>query len=80
LALGPTNRHPRQQIESLLLVQIQSSLNIVVDCANGATYHIAENVFAELGANIVVINHQPDGFNINLELSASFYHVHLIKD
>ena len=48
-----------------------SSLNIVVDCANGATYHIAENVFAELGANIVVINHQPDGFNINLDCGAT---------
>ncbi|CAC9446562.1 phosphoglucosamine mutase [bacterium endosymbiont of Bathymodiolus sp. 5 South] len=48
-----------------------SSLNIVVDCANGATYHIAENVFAELGANVVVINHQPDGFNINLDCGAT---------
>jgi phosphoglucosamine mutase len=48
-----------------------SSLNIVIDCANGATYHIAENVFAELGANIVVINHQPDGFNINLDCGAT---------
>lgn len=44
-----------------------SNLNIVVDCANGATYHIAENVFVELGANITVINNQPDGFNINLD-------------
>lgn len=48
-----------------------SSLNIVIDCANGATYHIAENVFAELGANIVVINYQPDGFNINLDCGAT---------
>ncbi|RUA06880.1 MAG: phosphoglucosamine mutase [Gammaproteobacteria bacterium] len=48
-----------------------SSLNIVVDCANGATYHIAENVFSELGANITVINNQPDGFNINLNCGAT---------
>jgi len=48
-----------------------SSLNIVVDCANGATYHIAENVFSELGANITVINNQPDGFNINFDCGAT---------
>ena len=43
-----------------------SSLKIVVDCANGATYHIAQNVFAELGAEVIMINNQPDGYNINL--------------
>jgi phosphoglucosamine mutase len=39
--------------------------NIVIDCANGATYHIAQSVFSELGANINIINNTPDGFNIN---------------
>ncbi len=39
--------------------------NIVIDCANGATYHIAQSVFSELGANINIINNMPDGFNIN---------------
>lgn len=48
-----------------------SSLNIVVDCANGATYHIAENVFSELGAKVTTINNQPDGFNINLNCGAT---------
>jgi len=48
-----------------------SGLNIVIDCANGATYHIAENVFSELGANITIINNQPDGFNINLNCGAT---------
>lgn len=42
-----------------------SGLKIVVDCANGATYHIAPNVFAELGAQVVSIANRPDGFNIN---------------
>ncbi len=42
-----------------------SGLNIVVDCANGATYHIAPNVFAELGATVVSMGDKPDGFNIN---------------
>lgn len=42
-----------------------SGLKIVVDCANGATYHIAPNVFNELGAEVVTIANKPDGFNIN---------------
>ena len=48
-----------------------SGLNIVIDCANGATYHIAEDVFSELGANITVINNTPDGFNINKDCGAT---------
>lgn len=42
-----------------------NGLKIVVDCANGATYHIAPNVFAELGAEVIAIGDKPDGFNIN---------------
>ncbi|MDB3870001.1 phosphoglucosamine mutase [Candidatus Thioglobus sp.] len=48
-----------------------AGLNIVIDCANGATYHIAEDVFSELGANITVINNMPDGFNINKDCGAT---------
>ncbi|MDX2424560.1 MAG: phosphoglucosamine mutase [Amphritea sp.] len=40
-------------------------LKIVVDCANGATYHIAPKVFRELGALVVEIGSSPDGININ---------------
>lgn len=40
-------------------------IKIVIDCANGATYHIAPHVFTELGADVLAIHHQPDGFNIN---------------
>ncbi len=46
-------------------------LNIIVDCANGATYHIAECVFKELGANVSIINNNPDGFNINQNCGAT---------
>ncbi len=42
-----------------------SGLKIVVDCANGATYHIAPNVFTELGADVIGMGDKPDGFNIN---------------
>lgn len=40
-------------------------LKIVLDCANGATYHIAPSVFRELGAEVVVTGATPDGLNIN---------------
>ncbi|MFT6288797.1 MAG: phosphoglucosamine mutase [Alcanivorax sp.] len=40
-------------------------LKIAVDCANGATYHIAPSVFRELGADVITLGVQPDGFNIN---------------
>jgi phosphoglucosamine mutase len=40
-------------------------LKIVVDCAHGATYHVAPEVFEELGAEVVPIGAKPDGLNIN---------------
>ena len=48
-----------------------SNLKIVIDCANGATYHIAEDVFKELGAKIIMINNTPDGYNINRDCGAT---------
>ncbi|MFI4938587.1 MAG: phosphoglucosamine mutase [Candidatus Berkiellales bacterium] len=42
-----------------------TGMKIVLDCANGATYHVAPHVFSELGAAVVPIHHHPDGFNIN---------------
>ena len=42
-----------------------SGLKLVLDCAHGATYHVAPAVFAELGAELVVIGAEPDGVNIN---------------
>ena len=48
-----------------------AGLKMVVDCANGATYHIAPHVFTELGAEVVVIGAEPDGFNINAEVGST---------
>jgi phosphoglucosamine mutase len=48
-----------------------SHLKIVVDCANGATYHIAPNVFRELGAKVITIGCEPDGVNINEGVGAT---------
>jgi len=46
------------------------NLKVVLDCANGATYNIAPNLFWELGCEVVVINNLPNGKNINLECGA----------
>ena len=40
-------------------------LNIVIDCAHGATYNIAPGVFSELGADVTLMGAEPDGYNIN---------------
>ena len=48
-----------------------NGLKVVVDCAHGATYHIAPNVFRELGAEVVAIGSEPDGLNINAECGAT---------
>ncbi|GAB2920856.1 phosphoglucosamine mutase [Rheinheimera gaetbuli] len=52
-------------------------LNIVVDCAHGATYHIAPAVFKELGATVTVVAATPDGFNINDHCGAT--HTELLQ-
>ena len=44
---------------------------IVVDCANGATYHIAPNVLRELGAEVIEIGTNPNGININEKCGAT---------
>jgi phosphoglucosamine mutase len=46
-------------------------LKLVVDCAHGATYHIAQHVFHELGADVTAIGVQPDGININRDSGAT---------
>ncbi len=48
-----------------------SGMRIIVDCAHGATYHIASHVFSEVGAEVVTIGAEPDGLNINDECGAT---------
>ncbi len=71
-ALGKSKRASRCQ-EEYIYFCINSfpagyslkGINVVVDCANGATYNVAEKVFRGLGANVHLINADPNGFNIN---------------
>ena len=46
-------------------------LKIVLDCAHGATYHVAPPVFHELGAELVLIGNKPDGLNINEKVGST---------
>ncbi len=48
-----------------------NGMKIVLDCAHGATYHIAPSVFTELGAEVVAIGAKPDGLNINKDVGST---------
>lgn len=52
-------------------------LRVVLDCAHGATYHVAPKVFQELGAKVSVIGADPDGLNINLGVGST--HLEALK-
>lgn len=55
-----------------------NGLKMVIDCAHGATYHIAPAVFKELGAQVIAIGCSPDGLNINDNCGAT--HTDLLRD
>lgn len=46
-------------------------MKIVVDCAHGAGYHVAPDVFHELGAEVIKIGAEPNGLNINQDVGAT---------
>jgi len=48
-----------------------AGLTIAVDCAHGATYNVAPQVFSELGARVIPIGNRPDGLNINLNCGST---------
>lgn len=48
-----------------------SGMKIALDCANGASYHIAPGLFTDLGADVVAIGIEPDGQNINLNCGST---------
>jgi phosphoglucosamine mutase len=47
-----------------------NGMRLVLDCGNGAASHLAPDLFCRAGANITVLNNQPDGRNINLNCGA----------
>jgi phosphoglucosamine mutase len=48
------------------------AMRIVLDCANGASYKVAPAIFEELGAEVIVLGNQPNGFNINDKVGALY--------
>lgn len=48
-----------------------TGMKIALDCANGASYHIAPGIFTDLGADLVAIGIEPDGVNINLNCGST---------
>ncbi|NLJ95243.1 MAG: phosphoglucosamine mutase [Clostridiaceae bacterium] len=48
-----------------------SGMKIALDCANGASYHIAPSLFSDLGAEVIAIGIEPDGENINLNCGST---------
>lgn len=57
---------------------VLDDMHIVLDCAHGATYHVAPKVFRELGATVSVIGGEPDGLNINLGVGST--HLEALKE
>ena len=54
-----------------------SSLRIVLDCANGACYKVSPEIFEELGAEVITLGDNPDGYNINEDCGST--HPELIQ-
>lgn len=48
-----------------------NGLKVVIDCAHGATYHIAPQLFQELGVQVIAIHDQPNGLNINADAGST---------
>ncbi|MCK8826182.1 phosphoglucosamine mutase [Natroniella acetigena] len=49
-----------------------SKLKVVVDCANGAAYQLTPQVLSDLGAEVIAINDQPSGYNINQDCGSTY--------
>ncbi|MFA7082936.1 MAG: phosphoglucosamine mutase [Arcobacteraceae bacterium] len=47
-----------------------NGMRIVLDCANGAAYKVGPTILEELGAEVIIINNKPNGFNINEDCGA----------
>jgi phosphoglucosamine mutase len=68
-ALGRYSEHVKRTFPKGLTLD---GLKIVIDCANGAAYKVAPEVLWELGAEVVSIGVEPDGFNINKDCGSTY--------
>ena len=65
-----------EYLESTIDTEIKG-VKLVIDCANGSAFEVAEKVFTDLGADVTVIGNKPDGFNINSKCGST--HPELIQ-
>lgn len=56
---------------SIPISTLFTGLKVVLDCAHGATYDIAPSIFRELGAKVITMGAEPDGFNINVDCGST---------
>ncbi|QXK91767.1 phosphoglucosamine mutase [Neoehrlichia mikurensis] len=49
-----------------------SNIKVVLDCANGAAYHVSKKIFSKLGLDVIFLSDRPDGFNINENCGSSY--------
>jgi phosphoglucosamine mutase len=65
-------------LEEFMYTGFLTGKKIVLDCAHGATYQFAQQVFHHFGAQVIVINNQPTGININEKCGA--LHLNSLQD
>jgi len=62
----------RNKVRHLMAGRSLSGLKLVVDCANGSACYLAPELLAEAGAEVIAINYQPDGDNINQNCGSTY--------
>jgi len=69
----PIQEYVRRVMATVGSIESQplQGLNLVMDCANGAAYHLAPEIFQALGAELTVYSSQPNGININVECGST---------
>lgn len=82
--LGKAQRYPaavelyKNYCRNALHINLEKQYKCVIDCAHGATYHIAPDLFSDIGLNVIPINTTPDGLNINRECGST--HMQNLQD
>ena len=66
-----------EYVDFIKSMTVKSNLNVLLDCANGATYKTAELIFKDITPNLNIIANNPDGYNINNGCGST--HLELLK-
>lgn len=69
---GALNNYLNYLVDTYPLAEDLANLCIVIDCANGAAYDAAPKMWTKLGANVITINNNPNGININDKCGSTY--------